>query len=220
MQTAVITFPASNCDRDMREALRLLTGKPPLSIWHQDTTIPNVDLIALPGGFSFGDYLRCGAMAAHSPIMQEVKRHAARGVRILGVCNGFQILCEAGLLPGVLLRNRALKFICKTVHIKANDNPLATRKDVLAVPIAHHDGNYYADSDTLKQLQDRNQIAYTYCTAEGDPDNPNGAALDIAGITNAQHTILGMMPHPERVTDPRLGVGLDGQRILKAILNQ
>jgi phosphoribosylformylglycinamidine synthase len=202
MKSAVIVFPASNCDRDMAVALRKASGHAPLMVWHREGSLPaDLDLIALPGGFSYGDYLRCGAMAAHSPIMQDVIAAAKRGVRILGVCNGFQILVEAGLLDGALMRNQHLKFICRKTPIKVTSSAsIFTSKyaneQTLTIPIAHHDGNYFAYPDTLKALNDNGQIAFTY-----DSDNPNGSAQNIAGIFNKNRTILGMMPHPERAID-------------------
>jgi phosphoribosylformylglycinamidine synthase I len=225
MKTAVITFPASNCDRDMAVALEYVTGKAPLRIWHQETHIPDdVGFIALPGGFSYGDYLRCGAMAAHSVIMQEVKRHAARGTRILGVCNGFQILCEAGLLSGVLLRNAGQKFICRSVSVKVNTHSKFTNTyhaPAITLPIAHHDGNYFADEQTLTHIKDNDLIAFQYCDAAGNVTqeaNPNGAVQNIAGIFNDSKTILGMMPHPERVVDGQLQGGTDGAPLFKSIV--
>jgi phosphoribosylformylglycinamidine synthase I len=227
MKTAVIVFPGSNCDRDMAGALRLVTGQAPRMIWHAETQLPDdLDLIALPGGFSYGDYLRSGAMAARSPIMTEIKRLAARGTRILGVCNGFQILTEAGLLPGALLRNRDLLFICRTVHLRPiNTTSLFTRgyagATAIPLPVAHHDGNYFITSDGLKQLEDNEQIAFRYCDAAGvvnDATNPNGSLDHIAGVLNASKTILGMMPHPERVTDPALAPTTPGRPLFQSIL--
>jgi phosphoribosylformylglycinamidine synthase subunit PurQ / glutaminase len=213
MKTAVIVFPGSNCDRDMAEALRLVTGQAPCTIWHGDSTIPDdLDLIALPGGFSHGDYLRSGAMAARAPVMGEVHRHARRGTRILGVCNGFQILTEAGLLPGALLRNRGLLFICRTVHVApVNANTAWTEGyagiPAVPLPIAHHDGSYFIAPDDLKQLEDNRQVAFRYCAADGtvtEAANPNGSVANIAGVLNATGNVLGLMPHPERVIDPIL----------------
>ncbi len=203
MRAAVVTFPGSNCDRDMAVAIEQVTGTPPHRIWHGDSELPDVDLIALPGGFSYGDYLRCGAMAARSAIIPAVIKAAERGVRVLGVCNGFQLLTEIGLLPGALMRNIDLNFICRNVALTV-DNPdtaftrkFATRTTWL--PVAHHDGNYYADDATLDRLEDGGCVAFRY----GEP--VNGSARNIAGITNAAGTVLGMMPHPERVVDPALG---------------
>ena len=215
MKAGVVVFPGSNCDRDMKTALEA-TGFETQMLWHKDVSIPKLDLIVLPGGFSYGDYLRCGAIAAHSPILQEVKKHAEEGRLLLGVCNGFQILTEAKLLPGVLLSNKTLKFICKPqkLVVASNDNSFTKKYqigDEVTFPIAHHDGNYYADAETLKALEDNGQIAFKYY------DNPNGAAKDIAGITNKQGNVLGMMPHPERVISTLLG-GEDGKKFFQNII--
>ncbi|WP_374763621.1 phosphoribosylformylglycinamidine synthase subunit PurQ [Yunchengibacter salinarum] len=203
MKTAVITFPGSNCDRDMTTALTRVTGREPLAVWHGDADFDAVDLIALPGGFSFGDYLRCGAISARSPVMKEVVRRAGRGVPVLGVCNGFQILLEAGLLPGALMRNAGLGFICRRVPLTVtNATSLFTRAyeagDSIDLPVAHHDGNYTADADTRARLHDEGRVAFTYGT------DINGSDDRIAGILNAAGTVLGMMPHPERAVDPAL----------------
>jgi phosphoribosylformylglycinamidine synthase I len=224
MKSAVIVFPASNCDRDAKTVLAA-TGLNPAMVWHRDAELPKVDLVMLPGGFSYGDYLRSGAMAAHSPIMQEVKKHAERGGLVLGVCNGFQILTEAGLLPGVLMRNRDLKFLCKEVFLRVDNNATVFTKSykkgqVLNVPIAHHDGNYFADKDTLKSLEDNGQIAFRYSDAQGNisgETNPNGSQLNIAGICNKEGNVLGMMPHPERHAEALLG-GSDGAGLFKGLL--
>jgi phosphoribosylformylglycinamidine synthase len=227
MKTAVIVFPGSNCDRDMAEALRLVTGAVPRMIWHAESTIPDdLDLIALPGGFSHGDYLRSGAMAARAPVMAEIKRHAARGTKILGVCNGFQILTEAGLLPGALLRNRDLLFICRTVHVRAaNQNSTFTRgyanATAVPLPVAHHDGNYFIAGDDLRRLEDNQQIAFRYCDADGvvsDASNPNGSIASIAGVLNASGNVLGMMPHPERVVDEYLAAGTPGRGVFAGLI--
>lgn len=226
MKAAVIVFPGSNCDRDMQVALRDATGKSPLMVWHGDKSFPDVDLIAVPGGFSYGDYLRSGAMAAHSPVMREVKKRADNGVLVLGVCNGFQILAETGLLPGVLMRNRDLRFICRDLTLKVETASSAftqgyEKDQVITVPVAHHDGNYFADDDTLKQLQDQDRIAFTYCDAAGavtEAANPNGSRLNIAGILNEKRNVLGMMPHPERLADPQLG-GTDGKALFTGLAN-
>ncbi len=225
MRAAVIVFPGSNCDRDIAIALQQSTGKPTKMVWHQDTDIPDVDLIAVPGGFSYGDYLRCGAMAAHSPVMREVKRRVEKGVRVLAVCNGFQIVTEAGLLPGVLMRNRNLKYICKDVHLKVEDSQSAfTAKykvgDVIRIPIGHAEGNYFADEETLERLESEGRVAFRYCTPNGDVTadaNPNGSQHNIAGVFNASRTVLGMMPHPERLADPKLG-GNDGRAVFDALV--
>lgn len=225
MRAGVIVFPGSNCDRDVALALEQSTGKPTKMIWHQDTELPELDLIAVPGGFSYGDYLRCGAMAAHSPVMQEVKRRVDKGVRVLAVCNGFQIVTEAGLLPGVLLRNKDLRFVCKDVNLKVEDSQSAfTAKyqvgDVIRIPIAHAEGNYFADAETLKELEGEGRVAFRYCAANGDVTadaNPNGSLHNIAGVFNASRTVLGMMPHPERLADKKLG-GNDGRALFDALV--
>jgi phosphoribosylformylglycinamidine synthase len=209
----------------MQVALEQSTGRPPLMVWHGDADFPEVDLIVLPGGFSYGDYLRCGAMAAHSPVMREVTARAARGVRILGVCNGFQILAEAGLLPGVLMRNAGIRFICKDVHLRveAADTPFTRgyrKGQVIRIPVAHHDGNYYADDDTVKRLADEDRIAFRYCAPDGAigaEHNPNGSRDNIAGVFNGGRTVLGMMPHPERLADPLLG-GTDGRPMFDGLV--
>ncbi len=225
MRAAVIVFPGSNCDRDIATALEQSTGKPTTMVWHQDTDIPDVDLIVVPGGFSYGDYLRCGAMAAHSPVMREVKRRAEKGTRVLGICNGFQIITEAGLLPGVLMRNKDLRFICRDVHLKVEDSQSAfTAKykagEVIRIPIAHAEGNYFADEATLNELESNGRVAFRYCTANGDVSadaNPNGSQHNIAGIFNKSRTVLGMMPHPERLANAKLG-GTDGRAMFDALV--
>jgi phosphoribosylformylglycinamidine synthase len=225
VKTAVIVFPGSNCDRDMKVALHAGLGQVPLMVWHKETSMPKVDLIVVPGGFSFGDYLRCGAMAAHSPIMRSVIEQAEAGVPTLGVCNGFQVLVEAGLLPGVLIRNAGLKFICKDILLRAeNTDTVFTRNyrpgQVLRMPIAHNEGNYFTDPETLKKLQDRGRIAFRYCDENGKTDaasNPNGSLDNIAGVLNERGTVLGMMPHPERLADPMLG-GTDGKMMFDGLL--
>ncbi|MEX2451952.1 MAG: phosphoribosylformylglycinamidine synthase subunit PurQ [Rhodospirillales bacterium] len=225
MKTAVIVFPGSNCDRDMQVALHAGLGRAPLMVWHKETSMPKVDLIVVPGGFSFGDYLRCGAMAAHSPIMRSVIEQAEAGVPTLGVCNGFQVLIEAGLLPGVLMRNAGLKFICKDILLRAENTDTAFTRayrpgQILRMPIAHNEGNYFTDPETLKKLQDRNRIAFRYCDESGKTDassNPNGSLDNIAGVLNERGTVLGMMPHPERLADPMLG-GTDGQMMFEGLL--
>jgi phosphoribosylformylglycinamidine synthase I len=215
MKSAVIVFPGSNCDRDAKSVLQA-TGLNPVMVWHRDSALPKVDLVVLPGGFSYGDYLRSGAMAAHSPIMQEVKAHADRGGLVLGICNGFQVLTECGLLPGILMRNQKLKFLCHDVRLEvaAIDTPFTknyTKGQVINVPIAHHDGNYFADDATLKSLEDNNQIVFRYADA-----SPNGSRLNIAGICNRQKNVLGMMPHPERHAETLLG-GIDGRAMFEAL---
>jgi phosphoribosylformylglycinamidine synthase I len=216
MKAAIVTFPGSNCDRDMHTALSKFSNNVS-KIWHKDTTIPNnLDLIAIPGGFSYGDYLRCGAIAAHSPIMQEIKKFAAKGGYIIGVCNGFQILSEANLVPGTLLRNKNLKFISKNIELEVtNKNSKFTsqiKNNLINIPIAHHDGNYFCDQDTLKSLEDNDQIAFKY------KDNPNGSSANIAGILNKNKNILAMMPHPERAVDS-ICFGSDGSEIFSSIIS-
>ncbi|MFO0350301.1 MAG: phosphoribosylformylglycinamidine synthase subunit PurQ [Alphaproteobacteria bacterium] len=220
MKAAVIVFPASNCDRDVAMALERATGKAPLMAWHGEANLPDqLDLIVLPGGFSYGDYLRCGAMAAHSPIMREVIARAKKGTPVLGICNGFQILCETGLLPGVLMRNASLKFRSRSVAmtVEATNTMFTARYtpgQTIRIPVAHGDGNYFADKATLDRLEGEGQVAFRY--VEGD--NPNGAARNIAGIFNEQRTIMGMMPHPERVSEPLHG-GTDGKVIFDSLVS-
>ena len=224
MKAAVIVFPGSNCDRDIQVALRQSMGSEPVMVWHRETELPEVDLIAIPGGFSYGDYLRSGAMAALSPVMTEVKAQAERGVAVLGICNGFQVLTELGLLPGVLMRNAALKFVCRDVYLNVESTDTVFTgaygtEDVLRIPIAHHDGNYFADDDTIIQLKDQDRIAFRYVNADGSRGNganPNGSLDDIAGILDETRTVLGLMPHPERLCDPALG-GDDGRPMFAAL---
>ncbi|MGE5504410.1 MAG: phosphoribosylformylglycinamidine synthase subunit PurQ [Actinomycetota bacterium] len=226
MKAAVIVFPGSNCDRDVAVALEASMGKKPAMVWHRDTELPDhLDLIAVPGGFSYGDYLRCGAMAAHSPIMREVKAMAAKGARVLGICNGFQILTEAGLLPGVLMRNRDLRFICKDVHLRVeNDRTDFCRYyragDVVRFPIAHAEGNWFVDPHTYREMEDNGQIAFRYCDADGqvgEATNPNGALGNVAGIYNNKLNVLGLMPHPERLAEDLLG-GSDGKLMFDSLV--
>ena len=225
MKAAIIVFPGSNCDRDVAEAVKATTGRRPLMVWHRDTDLPDLDLIVVPGGFSYGDYLRCGAMAAHSPVMREGKARAAQGVRVLGICNGFQILAESGLLPGVLMRNRDLRFICRDVFLRVEtDDSDFTRRhaagDVVRYPIAHAEGNYFADPETLAAVEGNGQVAFRYCDAAGavTPEaNPHGSLGNIAGVFNEGRTVLGLMPHPERLADPRLG-GTDGKIMFESLL--
>lgn len=224
MTAAVIVFPGSNCDRDVAVILKSVTGKTPEMIWHQENTLPKCDLIVIPGGFSYGDYLRSGAMAAHSPIMKTIVKQAQSGVPVLGICNGFQILTETGLLPGVLMRNSSLRFVCKDINIRVEKTNTVFSKgyikeEILRIPIAHHEGNYFADEYTLKQLEDGSQIAFRYCDSKGDitqSSNPNGSVDNIAGIFNSNGNILGMMPHPERLADSYLG-GTDGLPMFTAL---
>jgi len=225
MRASVIVFPGSNCDRDAAVALEAAMGKAPTMVWHGDSELPNSDLILLPGGFSYGDYLRSGAMAAHSPVMREVVRRARAGTPVLGICNGFQVLTEAGLLPGVLMRNATLRFICKDVLLKVerNDTSFTCRYDkgeVVRFPVAHKDGSYFADEGTLDRLEGENRVAFRYCEASGavtDTANPNGSRRNIAGIYNETGTVLGMMPHPERLVDPALS-GTDGTKMFASLV--
>ncbi len=225
MKSAVIVFPGSNCDRDVKVALAASGGAEPVMVWHADADFPAVDLIVVPGGFSYGDYLRSGAMAAHSPAMREVVRRAKAGVPVLGICNGFQMLTETGLLPGALLRNANLKFVCRDVHIRVETSQtLFTSRyqagAALRVPVAHHDGNYVAGAGELERMEARGQIAFRYCEADGETTeaaNPNGAARNIAGVLNETKTVLGMMPHPERLADPALG-GIDGRPLFDGLV--
>jgi len=199
-------------------------GKAPLMVWHGDSTLPDVDLIVVPGGFSYGDYLRSGAMAANSPIMREVVARANAGTPTLGICNGFQVLTECGLLPGVLMRNASLKFVCRDVDLRVErtDTPFThgySQGQVIRIPVAHHDGNYFTDPDTLKSLEDNRQVAFRYCDADGalsEKANPNGSLANIAGVLNTAGNVLGMMPHPERLADPLLG-GTDGAPMFTAL---
>ncbi|CAA7614129.1 phosphoribosylformylglycinamidine synthase subunit PurQ [Magnetospirillum sp. UT-4] len=225
MKAAVIVFPGSNCDRDVAVALEASMGAKPLMVWHRDTELPQVDLIAVPGGFSYGDYLRCGAMAAHSPIMREVKARAEAGVRVLGICNGFQVLTEAGLLPGVLMRNSGLKFICRDVHLRVEDSETDFCRqyqcgEVVRFPIAHAEGNFFADDETFRAIEGNGQVAFRYCTPDGGFDpaaNPNGSLGNVAGIYNEKRNVLGLMPHPERLAEDLLG-GSDGKRMFDSLV--
>ncbi|HMB78097.1 MAG TPA: phosphoribosylformylglycinamidine synthase subunit PurQ [Kiloniellaceae bacterium] len=225
MKAAVIVFPGSNCDRDVQVALRQAAGREPVMVWHKEADFEEVDLIVLPGGFSYGDYLRCGAMAAKSPAMKEVVARAKKGVPVLGICNGFQVLTECDLLPGVLMRNANLKFVCRDVHIRVETSQsLFTSKyeggQTLRIPVAHHDGNYVIDAAGLQELEANNQIAFRYVAADGDLSddaNPNGSLENIAGIYNKEKTVLGLMPHPERLADPALG-GSDGRGIFDSLV--
>ena len=216
MKSAVIVFPASNCDRDAQTALKDMTGKTPAMVWHQESELPEVDLVVLPGGFAYGDYLRCGAMAAQSQIMKAIKAHAEKGGAVLGICNGFQVLTEAGLLPGALMRNAGLKFVCKPVTLSVEETQSAfTRKyekgQSVTFPVAHGEGNYYADGETLDRLEGEGRVMFRY------QDNPNGSARDIAGILNQKRNVLGLMPHPERVVDPVTG-GTDGRALFQSLI--
>ncbi|WP_108837850.1 phosphoribosylformylglycinamidine synthase subunit PurQ [Tateyamaria sp. Alg231-49] len=218
MKAAVVVFPGSNCDRDLAVAFRA-AGADVEMVWHKDTDLPSgVDIIGVPGGFSFGDYLRCGAIAANSPICRTVKAHADRGGYVLGICNGFQVLTETGMLPGALLRNADLKYICKTIGLKVETSQSIYTEgynagDVVDIPIAHHDGNYFADDATIERLKGEDRIAFTYT------NNPNGSLGDIAGILSDNRRVLGMMPHPERAADSGHG-GTDGQALFRAVASQ
>ena len=216
-RSAVITFPGSNCDRDMAVALEQVSGTAPHRVWHGDAVLPDgLDFIALPGGFSYGDYLRSGAMAANSPILAAVKKQAERGVPVLGVCNGFQVLTEAGLLPGALMRNAQITFVCRTVELEvANSQSLFTggyeSGQRIRIPVAHHDGNYYADEDTLDRIEGDGRVAFRYV------QNCNGSSRDIAGVLNAAGNVLGMMPHPERAIEDAHG-GTDGRALFESVV--
>lgn len=220
MKSAVIVFPGSNRDRDMIAALTKISGTAPAIVWHQETKLPKVDLIVIPGGFSYGDYLRSGAIAARSPIMNEVAKAAQKGTRVLGVCNGFQILTEAGLLPGVLMRNASLKFVCREVKLEVTNANTAftshyTQGQIIRCPVAHHDGNFFAAPDVLKSIEDNQQVAFRYAEAT----NPNGSINNIAGIINDKGNVLGMMPHPEDLIEAAHG-GMDGRALFASALQQ
>ena len=218
MKSAVVQLPGLNRDRDMIAALTKISGRAPVTIWQTETAIPDVDLIVIPGGFSYGDYLRCGAIGARMPVMQAVAGKARQGVMVMGVCNGFQILLEAGLLPGALMRNATLKFVCREVKLEvANANTAFTRGyqagQIIRCPVAHHDGNYFADDETLKRLEGEGQVVFRY--AEGT--NPNGSVNDIAGIVSREGNVLGMMPHPENLIEAAHG-GTDGRALFAGAL--
>ncbi len=225
MKSAVVIFPGSNRDRDMIAALTKILGRRPESVWHMEPDLPDVDLVVLPGGFSYGDYLRSGAIAARSPVMRAVAEKAAEGVAVLGICNGFQILCEAGILPGVLMRNASLRFICRETHLRAETTAsiftrLYRQGEVIRCPVAHGDGNYRADAVTLAALHGEDRIAFRYCDASGhvaEGTNLNGSVENIAGILNERRNVLGMMPHPEDLIEPEQG-GADGRRLFEGLL--
>jgi phosphoribosylformylglycinamidine synthase subunit PurQ / glutaminase len=225
MKFGTIVFPGSNCDRDIAYVTRNLLEQPTRMVWHQDTDLSDLDVVMIPGGFSYGDYLRCGAIARFSPVMNSVLEHARQGKYVLGICNGFQILTEVGLLPGALVRNRDLHFICDRVPLRVEriDLPWTQtyrENETIFLPLAHGEGRYYADQDTLNALEDNRQVIFRYCSATGEIDpqsNPNGSLNHVAGITNLQGNVLGMMPHPERAADPILGA-TDGRKLFAGLL--
>lgn len=219
MKSAVLQLPGLNRDRDMIAALTQISGHAPVTVWQTETEIPDVDLVVIPGGFSYGDYLRCGAIAARMPVMRAVAEKAKKGVRVLGVCNGFQILVETGLLPGALMRNTSLRFVCREVKLEVTNAATAftngySQGQIIRSPVAHHDGNYFADEETLKRVEGEGQVVFRY--AEGT--NPNGSLNDIAGIVNEAGNVLGMMPHPENLIEAAHG-GTDGRNIFASALN-
>lgn len=225
MQASVVVFPGSNCDRDVKVAIEKITGAKVNMLWHADNAVPQTDLIVLPGGFAYGDYLRTGAMAAHSPIMRDVVAKAKAGTPVLGICNGFQVLCESGLLPGVLMRNASLKFVCRDVRIKVErtDTPFTkayARGEIIRIPVAHGDGNYFADTATLDALEKEGRVVFRYVDREGEPtpaSNPNGSQRNIAGICDERRRVVGLMPHPERLFEPLLG-GTDGRKMFESMV--
>jgi phosphoribosylformylglycinamidine synthase I len=227
MNAAVLVFPGINRERDMTRTLELISGRAPAVVWHADTALPaGTDLVVIPGGFSYGDYLRCGAIAARSPIMDAVRGFAGKGGLVLGVCNGFQILCEAGLLPGVLMRNAQLRFICRDVYLRVehSDSPFTcgyNAGQVIRVPVAHGEGNYIADADTIKRIEDEGRVLFRYCSPSGEFDaawNVNGAINAIAGIVNERGNVLGMMPHPENHVEAAIGV-TDGRGLFAGLVD-
>ena len=225
MEISVIVFPGSNCDRDIAVSLKKVFKRNPKMVWHKEQTLPKSDLIVLPGGFSYGDYLRCGSMAANSPIMSEIIKCGKSGTFIIGICNGFQILTETNLLPGTLIRNKDLSFICKNLPLKVeNSKSRFTHKysanEIIEIPVAHNEGNYFADQKTINNIEDKDLVAFRYCNKDGivnDETNPNGSKNNIAGIINEQGNILGMMPHPERASDKVAGL-IDGEKFFISIL--
>lgn len=219
MKFGIVVFPGSNCDRDVAYVTCDILKQPTRMVWHEDTDLTDIDVVVLPGGFSYGDYLRCGAIARFSPVMQQVVAHAQQGKFVLGICNGFQILTEAGLLPGALVRNRDLHFICDRVELKVERTDLPWTQaysvgQVVTIPLAHGEGRFYADKETLEQIEANNQVLFRYAG-----DNPNGSVNNIAGICNRQGNVLGMMPHPERASDPILG-GTDGLKLFQGLLER
>ena len=225
MHAAVIVFPGSNCDRDVKVAMERVVDGHVSMVWHADATVPAVDVIVLPGGFAYGDYLRTGAMAAHSPVMRDVVAKAKAGTPVIGICNGFQVLCEAGLLPGVLMRNASLKYVCRDVWLKVEQaaTPFTGRYrpgEIIRLPIGHGEGNYYADAATLEALEAEGRVVFRYVDRDGEatPEaNPNGSQRNIAGISDASRRVVGLMPHPERLIEPLLG-GSDGRRVFESVL--
>jgi phosphoribosylformylglycinamidine synthase len=225
IKVGIVVFPGSNCDHDAHFVAETIMGQDARFIWHKEGSIGDVDVVVLPGGFSYGDYLRCGAIARFSPVMKDVVRFANSGGLVIGICNGFQVLTEAGLLPGVLLRNKSLLFICKYLHLRVENaetkfTGTCRRGDVLEIPIAHGEGNYFTDLDTLKRIEDNHQVVFRYCDRSGQltaESNPNGSLNHIAGIVNETGNVLGMMPHPERASDPVLG-HIDGKKIFDSII--
>lgn len=225
MRSAVLVFPGINRERDMAYALQTVTGARPYMVWHSDTDLPSVDLVVVPGGFSYGDYLRCGAIAARAPIMNAVRTHVTAGRLVLGVCNGFQILTEAGLLPGVLMRNASLKFVCKEVRLRVENAKTAFTSTyaagaVIRAPVAHGEGNYFADPETILRLEGDGRVVFRYCDASGETTaqaDPNGSVNHIAGIMNERGNVVGMMPHPENLIEPMQG-GTDGRGIFESIM--
>lgn len=218
MKTAIIQLPGLNRDQDMVAALQHIAGVEPIKVWQTETTIPDVDVIIIPGGFSYGDYLRCGAIGARTPVLQAVREKAQKGVTIIGICNGFQILLESGLLPGTLMRNASLKFVCREVKLEVTNaktkfSRYYSKGQIIRCPVAHHDGNYFVDDETLKQMEDNEQIVFRYA----ENTNPNGSISNIAGIINKTGTILGMMPHPENFIEPAHG-GTDGCLLFQSVL--
>ena len=227
MKSAIVVFPGTNREKDVAVALKKASGHDPVMVWHKDATLPDVDLVVVPGGFSYGDYLRSGAMAAQSSVMNAVKAHAKRGGAVLGICNGFQIITEAGLLPGALMRNASLKFICRfvTMRVENTDSPFTKKyqaKQVIRIPIAHNEGNYFTDDETLKTLEDQGRVVLRYCDAGGEigdsrDRNPNGARNGIAGIISENRRVMGLMPHPENAIDALHG-GTDGKALFDSVV--
>jgi phosphoribosylformylglycinamidine synthase len=221
----IVVFPGSNCDHDAYYVCKKILQQDAEFLWHKEADLKDVDVVVLPGGFSYGDYLRCGAIARFSPVMDEVVRFAKQGGTVMGICNGFQVLLEAGLLEGVLLTNKSLQFVCKYVQVKVENSDTrftsqCARGEVLEIPIAHGDGNYFTDEQTLERLEEKGQIVFRYCDSDGaitETANPNGSLSNIAGIVNEQGNVMGLMPHPERASDPLLG-HVDGQKILKSVI--